>query len=47
MDKQKWHQLLMELHDQGKIDCRKLLEEMGLNYDEEVKLLRKIQNSGE
>lgn len=36
-DKQKLQQLLMKLHDEGKIDTRKLLEELGMDYDEEVK----------
>lgn len=43
MDKQKYRQLIMELHDQGKISTRKLLEEIGMDYNEEVKRMRKIQ----
>ena len=33
----------MKLHDKGKISTRSLLEELGLDYDEEVKRLRRIQ----
>jgi len=42
-DKTIHQQRLMQLHDKGVITTRKLLEELGLDYDKEVKLVRKIQ----
>jgi len=42
-DKTQHQQKLMQLHDKGAISTRNLLEELGLDYDKEVKLMRKIQ----
>ena len=37
------HQLLMQLHSEDKITTRTLVEGVGLNYNRERKLLKKIQ----
>ncbi len=34
---------LIKLHDQGKISTRELVEDLGLNYDREIKRMRAIQ----
>ena len=39
-DKQPWFQTLMQLHDKQVVSTQTLLEEMELNYDQEVKRLR-------
>lgn len=39
-DKTQYHQMLMQLHDKQVISSQTLLEEMGLNYDQEVKRMR-------
>ena len=46
-DKQKYQQLIMELHDKGEIPTRSLLEEFGMDYDEEVKRLRRVQGDSD
>jgi len=43
-DKTDYHQKLMQLHDKEVISTRTLLEEMGLNYDQEVKRMRYEQS---
>lgn len=39
-DNTQYHQMLMQLHDKQVISSQTLLEEMGLNYDQEVKRMR-------
>jgi len=39
-DKTQYHQMLMQLHDKQVISTQTLLEEIGLNYDQEVKRMR-------
>lgn len=38
-------QVLLQLHDEGKLSTRSLCEEFGINYDEEIERLRKEQRS--
>ncbi len=44
-DKTQWHQILMQLHDKQIISTQTLMEELHLNYDQEVKRLRYEQMS--
>ncbi|MHA2279879.1 MAG: DUF559 domain-containing protein [Promethearchaeota archaeon] len=39
-DKTQYHQMLMQLHDKQVISTQTLLDEIGLNYDQEVKRMR-------
>ena len=39
-DKTQYHQMLMQLHDKQVISTQTLLDEMDLNYDQEVKRMR-------
>ncbi len=39
-DKTQWYQLIMQLHDKGTISTQTLLEELDLDYDQEVKRKR-------
>ncbi len=39
-DKTQWYQLLSQLHDKGVISTQTLLEELDMDYDQEVKRLR-------
>lgn len=41
-DKSKWYRILLKAHDTNIISTQKLCEELGLNYNEEVKNIRKI-----
>jgi len=45
-DQTQWHQILMQLHDKQVISTQTLMEEMDLNYDQEVKRMRYEQNQG-
>lgn len=39
-DKTPWHQILLSLHDKQVLSTQTLMEELGLNYDQEVKRMR-------
>jgi intein/homing endonuclease len=39
-DKQQWYQLLTQLHDKQVISTQTLMEELHLNYDQEIKRMR-------
>ena len=42
-DKQKWHQVVMQLHDKKVISTRTLAQEMNLDYDETKRCLAEIK----
>jgi len=39
-DQTQWHQTLMQLHDKAVISTQTLMEELDLNYDQEIKRMR-------
>ena len=45
--KTRYQQGIMQLHDKGFISTRKLLEELGMDYDEEVRRMRRVQRESE
>lgn len=45
-DDTQWHQILMQLHDKQVISTQTLMEELDLNYDQEVKRMRYETSQG-